>query len=160
MAKNSMVQLNNIWKDHSITADLKIKLLKCLVWPVMLYGCEAWTMKKEDERRVEAAELWFYRRLLKVKLTDRRSNESILNELGTTRKLLMLIQRRKLKYVGHAIRNERTELMSTVLQDKVKGKRHRGRHLHHLLETSQTSVARNFRRWSDLAKVESAGGNL
>ena len=127
MAKNSMVQLNNIWKDRSITADLKLKLLKCLVWPVMLYGCEAWTMKKEDERRVEAAELWFYRRVLRVKWTDRRSNESILNELGTTRKLLVLIQRRKLKYVGHAVRNERTDLMSTVLQGKVEGKRNRGR---------------------------------
>ena len=57
MANNSMIQLNSIWKDHSITAELKLKLFKCLVWPVMLYGCEAWTMKKEDERRVEAAEL-------------------------------------------------------------------------------------------------------
>ena len=84
-------------------------------------------MKKEDERRVEAAELWFYRRLLRVKWTDRRSNESILNELGTIRKLLVLIQRRKLKYAGHAIRNVRTDLMSTVLQGKVEGKRNRGR---------------------------------
>ena len=86
-----------------------------------------WTMKKEDERRVEAAELWLYRRLLRVKWTDRRTNEGILNELGTTRKLLILIQRRKLKYVGHALRNERTDLMTTVLQGKVKGKRNRGR---------------------------------
>ncbi|KAK3780508.1 hypothetical protein RRG08_012464 [Elysia crispata] len=81
-AKNSMVQLNNIWKDQSITltADLNIKLSKWLVWPVMLYDFEAWTMKKEDERRVEAAaELWFYRRLLSVKWTDRRSNKSMLN---------------------------------------------------------------------------------
>ena len=84
MAKNSMVQLNNIWKDHGIPINLKIKLLKCLVWPIMLYGCEAWTMRKEDERRVEAAELWFYRRLLRVKWTDKRTNESILDELGTT----------------------------------------------------------------------------
>ena len=84
-------------------------------------------MKKEDERRVEAAELWFYRRLLRVKWTDRRTNGSILNELGTTRKLLILIQRRKLKYVGHALRTERTDLMTTVLQGKVNGKRNRGR---------------------------------
>ena len=76
---------------------------------------------------MEAAELWFYRRLLRVKWTDRRSNESILNELGTTRKLLVLIQQRKLKYVGHAIRNKRTDLMSAVLQGKVEGKRNRGR---------------------------------
>ena len=67
MAKNSMVQLNNTWKDTSMTADLKTKLLKWLVWPVVLNGCEAWTLKKEGERQVEAAELWFYQRLLRVK---------------------------------------------------------------------------------------------
>ena len=127
MAKISLDQLNNIWKDHSITADLKIKLLKCLVWPVILYGCEAWTMKREDERRMKAAELWFYRRLLRIRWTGRRSNESILNELGPTRKLLVLTQRRKLKYVGHAICSERTDLMTTVLLGKVEGKRNRGR---------------------------------
>ena len=64
---------------------------------------------------------------MRVKWTDRRTNESILNELGTTRKLLILMQRRKLKYVGHALRNERTDLMTTVLQGKVNGKRNRGR---------------------------------
>ena len=82
-------------------------------------------MKKEDERRVEAAELWFYRRLLRAKWTDRRTNESILNELGTTCKLLMHMQGRKLKYVGHALRNERTDLLTTVLQGKVNGKRNK-----------------------------------
>ena len=84
-------------------------------------------MKKEDERQVEAAEPWFYRRLLSVKWTDRRTIKSILNELGTTRKLLILVQRRKLKYAGHALRNERTDLMTTVLQGKVNGKRNKGR---------------------------------
>ena len=57
MAKNKMVQLNNIWKDHGIPIDLKLKLLKCLIWPVMLYGCEAWTQKKADDKRIEAAEM-------------------------------------------------------------------------------------------------------
>ena len=71
--------------------------------------------------------MWFYRRLLRVKWTDRRTNESILKELGTTRMLLVLIKRRKLKYAGHALRNEKTDLMSTVLQGKVEGKRRRGR---------------------------------
>ena len=122
-----MVQLNNIWKDHNITPDLKIRLLKCLVWPVMLYGCEAWTLKKNDERKIEAAEMWFYRRLLRVKWTDRRTNESVLQELGLRRELLIIIQHRRLKYVGHAIRNQKTDLMSTILQGKVEGKRNRGR---------------------------------
>ena len=82
MAKQRMVQLNNIWKDHGIKRDLKVKLLKCLVWPVMLYGCEAWTHRKADDKKIEAAEMWFYRRLLRVTWTDRRTNFSILEELG------------------------------------------------------------------------------
>ena len=69
----------------------------------MLYGCESWTQRKDDEKRIEAAEMWFYRRLLRVSWTDRRTNESILQELGTTRKLLTLIKERKLRYVGHAL---------------------------------------------------------
>ena len=66
MAKNRMVQLNNIWKDHSIPKSLKLKLLKCLVWPVLLYGCEAWSQKKTDNTMLEAYEMWFYRRLLRI----------------------------------------------------------------------------------------------
>ena len=74
MAKNKMVHLNNIWKDHGIETNLKLQLLKCLIWPVMLYGCEAWTKKKADSKRIEAAEMWFYRRLLRVKWTEKRTN--------------------------------------------------------------------------------------
>ena len=66
MAKNKMLQLNNIRKDHSLPINLKMKLLECLVWPVMFYGCETWTQKKEDNKHIEAAEMWFYRRLLRT----------------------------------------------------------------------------------------------
>ena len=62
-----MIQLNNIWKDHWIPLNLKLKLLKCLVWPVMTYGCESWAQKKVEDKRIEAAEMWFYRRLQSVK---------------------------------------------------------------------------------------------
>ena len=66
MAKQKMLQLNNIWKDRGIPIELKMSLLKCLVWPVIMYGCEAWTLKKEEEDRLNAAEMWFYRRLLRI----------------------------------------------------------------------------------------------
>ena len=127
MAKSRMIQLNNIWKDRSIPYQLKMKILKCLVWPVMLYGCESWTQRKDDEKRIEAAEMWFFRRLLRVSWTDKRTNESILHELGTTRKLLTLINERKLRYVGHALRNQDTDLMKTIFQGKTEAKRKKGR---------------------------------
>ena len=153
MAKNKMLQLNNIWKDHSLPIHLKMKLLECLVWPVMLYGCETWTQKKEDNKRIEAAEMWFYRRLLRVSWKDKKTNESILEELGTSRRLLSLVSKRKLKYAGHAIRNEKTSLMKIALQGKTEGKRKRGRPaatlMSNLTEASGCSLHEISRRCLD-----------
>ena len=127
MAKHRMVQLTNVWKDRSIPTLLKTKILESLVWPIMLYGCESWTTKKADDIRIEAAEMWFYRRLLRISWTERRTNESVLQELGRNKKLLSITQQRKLKYIGHASRNKNTDLMKTVLQGKIEAKRKKGR---------------------------------
>ena len=127
MAKKKMVQLNNIWKDRNIPNYLKISLLKCLIWPVVMYGCEAWTLKKPEEDRLQAAEMWFYRRLLSVTWKDKRTNESVLDELSVSRGLLLEINKRRMRYIGHAIRNPRTDLMATILQGRVEGRRNRGR---------------------------------
>ena len=127
MAKQKLVQLNNIWKDRGIPITLKLAILKCLVWPVVLYGCEAWTLKQDDYNRINAVEMWFYRRLLRVSWKEKRTNDSILEELGVTRQLLNEVQKRRLRYVGHALRNTKTDLMTTVLQGKFAGKRRRGR---------------------------------
>ena len=86
MAKQKMLQLNNIWKDRSIPNQLKMFLLKCLVWPVLMYGCEAWTLRKEEEKRINAAEMWLYRRLLRISWKDKRTNDSILEELSTNKR--------------------------------------------------------------------------
>ena len=127
MAKKKMNQLNNIWKDRNIPNYLKLSLLKCLIWPVVMYGCEAWTLRKQEEARINAAEMWFYRRLISVQWQDKRTNESVLEELSTSRGLLLEINKRKMKYIGHANRNPRTNLMTTMLQGRVEGRRNRGR---------------------------------
>ena len=103
MAKKKMVDLNSVWKDRGIPTSLKIKLLKCLIWPVMLYGSETWTLKCDEINKINATELWFYRRSLRVKWTDKRTNESVLTELNTKRLVLTEINKRRLKYVGHAV---------------------------------------------------------
>ena len=82
MEKQKMVQLNNIWKDKGVPRELKIRILKWLIWPVVLYGSETWALRKDDENRIQAAEIWFCRRLPRVKWTDKRTNESVLKELG------------------------------------------------------------------------------
>ena len=127
MAKKKMVDLNNIWKDRGIPTVLKVQLLKSLIWPVMMYGCEAWTLRSDEVNKIDAAELWFYRRLLRVSWTDKRTNESILSELNTRRILSSEINKRRLRYVGHAVRNKNTSLMSKVLMGRVEGKRKQGR---------------------------------
>ena len=84
-------------------------------------------MRKYEEKKIEAAEMWLYRRLLRVKWTEKRTNESILAQLKTKHQLLDTINKRKLKYFGHAARNTKTDLMKTVAQGKVEAKRKRGR---------------------------------
>ena len=95
MAKKKMIDLNNIWKDRGIPIILKIKLLKTLIWPVMLYGSESWTLRCEENNKINASEMWFYRRLLRVKWTDKRTNNSILVELNTKRILLTEINKKE-----------------------------------------------------------------
>ena len=94
---------------------------------VMIYGCEAWTLRKNDEKRLEAAEMWCYRRLLRVTWKDKRTNDSVLTELSVEKQILKEINGRRLRYLGHASRNTKTDLMKTVLQGKTEGKRKSGR---------------------------------
>ena len=127
MTKNRMLQLTNIWKSHNIPISLKIKLLECLVWPVLLYGSEAWAQKKTDDTKIEACEMWLYRRMLRISWTEKRTNDSILEALKVPRKMLKLINRRKLKYIGHASRNQSTNLMTIAYQGKLDGRNCKGR---------------------------------
>ena len=121
-----MTSLTNIWKDKNIPLKLKVNILKSLIWPVAIYGCEAWTLKQQDINKLKAAEMWFYRRILRIKWTDKRTNDSVLQELGVEMELVSEINKRK-RYVGHAARHSKTNLMTTVLQGKMEGKRKRGR---------------------------------
>ena len=85
MAKSKMVDLKNIWKDKDLSYELKIKIMKVLVWTTMTYGAEGWTLWADEKKRIQAAEMWCYRRLLNVTHKDRRTNDSILSDLKTKR---------------------------------------------------------------------------
>ena len=108
---NTYIDLNDIWKDRGIPTVLKVQLLKSLIWPVMMYGSEAWTLRSDEANKIDAAELWFYRRLLRVSWTDKRTNESILSELNTIRISSSAKNKRKLRYVGHTVRHNNTSLL-------------------------------------------------
>ena len=96
-----MTKLENILKSRDITLLTKVRLVKAMVFPVVMYGCGSWTIKKAEHRRIDAFELWCWRRLLRVPWTARRSNQSILREISPQYSLQGLMLKLKLQYFGH-----------------------------------------------------------
>ena len=105
-----MTNLDSIFKSRDITLLSKVRLIKAMVFPVVMYGCESWTVKKAEHRRIDAFELWYWRRLLRVPWTARRSNQSILKEISCGCSLEGLMLKLKRQYFGHLmLRAEMTE---------------------------------------------------
>ena len=99
-----MTDLDSIFKSRDITLPTKVHLVKAMVFPVVLYGCESWTVKKAEHQRIDAFELWCWRRLLRVPWSSRRSNQSILKEISPGCSLEELMLKLKLQYFGHLMR--------------------------------------------------------
>ena len=93
-----------------------MKLVKTLIWPVLRCGCEGWVIKKEEEKWIDAAEMWIYRRMLRISWRKRRTNDSVLEELGLSCELLNKIKERKLTFMGHQQRLEKSELFKSIFQ--------------------------------------------
>ena len=109
-----------------ITLPTKVHLVKAVVFPVVMYGCESWTIKEAEHRRIDAFELWCWRRFLRVPWTERRSNQSILKEINPENSLKELILKLKPQYFGHLM--QRTDsLVKTLKLGKIEGRRRRGR---------------------------------
>ena len=125
LGRKVMTNLDSILKSKDITVPTKVHLVKALVFPVAMYGCESWTIKKAEHRRIDAFELWRWRRLLRVPWTARRSNQSILKEISPEYSLEGLMLKLKLQYFGHLMR--RTDsLENTLMLGKIEGRRRRG----------------------------------
>ena len=101
LGRKVMTNLESIFKSRDITLPTKVRLVKAMVFPVVMYGCESWTIKKTEHRRIDAFEVWCWRRLLRVPWTARRSNQSILKEISPEYPLEGLILKLKLQYFGH-----------------------------------------------------------
>ena len=101
LGRKAVTHLDSILKSRDITFPTKVHLVKSMVFPIVVYGCESWTIKKAEHRRIDAFELWFWRRLLRVPWTARRSNQSILKEISPEYSLEGLMLKQKLKYFGH-----------------------------------------------------------
>ena len=126
LGRKVMTNLGSILKSRDITLPTKVNLVKAMVSPVVMYGCESWTTKKAEGRRIAAFELWCWRRLLRVPWTARRSNQSILKEISAEYSLEGLMLKLKLQYFGHLLgRTDSSE--KTLMLGKIEGRRRRGR---------------------------------
>ena len=121
-----MTNLDSILKSRDITLPTKVHLVKTMVFPVVMYGCESWTMKKAEHRRIDAFKLWCWRRLLRVPWTARRSIQSILKEISPGCSLEGLMLKLKLQYFGHLMRSV-DSLEKTLMLGWIEGRRRRGR---------------------------------
>jgi hypothetical protein len=120
-----MTNLDSIFKSRDITLPTKVRLVNAMVFPVVIYGCESWTVKKAECRRLDAFELWCWRRLLKVPWTARRSNQSILKEISPGCSLEGMMLKLKLQHFGHLMRRV-DSLEKTLMLGGIGGRRRRG----------------------------------
>ena len=121
-----MTNLDSIFKSTDITLPTKVRLVKAMVFPVVMYGYESWTVKKAECQRIDAFELWCWRRLLRVPWTARRSNQSILKEISPEYSLEGLMPKLKLQYFGHLM-GRTDSFKKTLILGKIEGRRRRGR---------------------------------
>ena len=124
LGRKVVTNLDSILKNRDITLPTKVHLVKAMVFPVVMYGCDSWTIKKADCQRIDAFELWCWKRLLRVPWTARRSHQSILKEISPDYSLERLLLKLKLQYFGHLIK-ELTHLKRLLMLGKIEGGRSR-----------------------------------
>ena len=122
LGRKAMTNLDSIFRSRDITLLTKVRLGKAMVFPVVMYGCESWTVKKAERRRIDALELWCWRRLLRVPWTARRSNQSILKEISPGISLEGMMLSLKLQYFGHLMQSV-DSLEKTLMLGGIRGKR-------------------------------------
>ena len=145
LGRKVMTNLDSILKSRDITLPTKVRLVKAVVFPVVMYGCESWTIKKAEHRGIDAFELWCWRRLLRVHWTAKRSNQSILKEISPGCSLEGLMLKLKLQYFGHLMwRAGSSE--KTLMLGKIEGRRRRGRQRMRWLDGITDSMDMNLNK--------------
>ena len=149
LGRKVMTNLDSILKSRDVTLPTKICLVKAMIFPVVMYGCESWTVRKAEHRKFDAFELWCWRRLLRVPWTARRSNQSILKEISPGCSLEGLMLKLKLQYSGHLMRRA-DSLEKTLMLGGIGGRRRRGRQRMRCLDGITDSMGMSLSKLREL----------
>ena len=144
-----MTNLDSILKSRNITLPTKVRLVKAVVFPVVMYGCESWTIKKAERQRIDAFELWCWKILLRVPWTARRSNQSILKEISPGYSLEGLMWKLKLQHFGHLVRKANS-FEKTLILGKIEGRRRRGQQRMRWLDSIAHSTGLSLSKFREI----------
>lgn len=145
-ARAAFNNMKRLFTSKDLSLPLKIRLVKCYVFPVLLYGAEAWTLTEALMKKLEAFEMWVYRRILRISWTEHTTNQEVTRRIGKEKEVASTIKQRKLEYLGHILRHEKYRLLQLILQGKIDSKRGPGRRRHSWLQ--------NLRQWFGLTSAE------
>lgn len=145
-ARRTLTSMKVFLANRDLDLALRTRLLRCCVFPVLLYGCESWTLDPGMERRIDAFEMYAYRRMLRVSWTEHKTNVHILQMMKKDKELLLTIKERKIQYLGHVMRGSRYEILRLIIEGKIDGKRSVGRR--------QNSWLKDLRRWLGRSSTE------
>ena len=146
MARSAFARMKSILCCRGLRLSIRLNVLRCYVWSTLFYGCETWTLKVAMMNRLEAFEMFCYRRILRISWTQHETNENVLRRMHKDRELLRIVKRRKLEYFGHIIRGQKYSLLRNIIEGRIEGKRGIGR--------KSLSWLRNLRVWTNLGVEE------
>lgn len=142
IARQGFIKYRSMFTNKNLSLNIRSRFLECYVWSQLLYGVETWTLKAQSTKRLEAFEMWLYRRMLKIPWTAKVTNEEVLRRIGRRRKLMMIVKIRKTTYLGHILRNDKYSLLHVIMQGRIEGKKGIGR--------KKKSWLRDIREWTNL----------